>query len=146
MTYVYRWVRSGMAPLYEEKKVQRQVGVRKVQVRQRKGFLGKEVEVVEIDEPIYEEVTEKVPTGKYSQTYIDMDAYAKAITEQCNDLHEQGYDVIKITEVIEGKYNWDKYGTSAVGNGGAPTCYSYGYSVTDGVVIIGKKREAVAPK
>jgi len=113
-----------MAALYEEKKVKRQIGVRKVQ--KKKGIFSSEI--IEVDEPIYEEVIEKVPTGKYSDTYVNIDDYARRITDACNDLHEKGYDVVKITEVIEGRYNfaWDKYGTAAPGTGGAPTCYSYG--------------------
>jgi hypothetical protein len=129
-----------MAALYEEKKVKRQTGVRKVQ--KKKGIFSSAI--VEVDEPIYEEVIEKVPTGKHSDTYINIDDFARRMTDACNDLHEKGYDVIKITEVIEGRYNYayDKYGTGF--NGAAPTCYSYGYgySVTDGVVILAKKRES----
>jgi hypothetical protein len=114
LTYVYRWVRASMAALYEEKKIKRQTGVRKVQ--KKKGIFSSEV--IEVDEPIYEEVIEKVPTGTYSDTYIDINEFARRITNACNDLHENGYDVIKITEVIAGRYNYayDRYG-NAVGDG-----------------------------
>lgn len=139
LTYTSRWVRANMATLYEEKKVKRQVGVRKAE--KKKGMFSSEV--IEVEEPIYEEVIEKVPTGKYSDRYIDIDDFAQRISDACNKLHEDGYDVIKVTEVIDGRYNyaWDRYGLST--NGSAATCYSYGYgySVTDGVVILGKKRE-----
>lgn len=139
LTYTSRWVRANMATLYEEKKVKRQVGVRKVQ--KKKGMFSSEM--IEVDEPIYEESIEKVPTGKSSETYIGIDDFAQRITAACNKLYEEGYDVIKVTEVIAGRYdhNWGKYHDST--NGSASTCYSYGYgySVTDGVVILGKKRE-----
>ena len=127
-----------MAALYEEKKVKRQVGVRTVQ--KKKGIFSSEV--VEVEEPVFEEVVERVPTGKYSDRYINIDDFARMITDACNDLDKAGYDVVKISEVIEGRYNytWDKFDYST--NGSASSCYSYGYgySVTDGVVIIGKKR------
>lgn len=139
MTYAYRTVRANMTALYEEKKVKRQVGVRTIQ--KKKGIFSSEV--VEVEEPVFEEVVERVPTGKYSDRHINIDDFARMITDACNDLDKKGYEVVKISEVIEGRYNyaWDKYGTSV---NSAPTCYSYGYgySVTDGVVIIGKKRES----
>lgn len=130
-----------MAALYEEKKVKRQTGTRKVQ--KKKGIFSSEL--IEVDEPIYEEAIEKVPTGKYSDTHINIDDFARRITDACNDLHEKGYDVIKITEVIEGRYNYAfQANGSRVDNhcsGGGGYGYGYGYSVTDGVVILAKKHE-----
>jgi hypothetical protein len=124
-----------MSPLYEEKKVKRKTGVRKVQ--KSKGLFS--ADIIEVEEPIYETLTENVPTGERSDTYIDIGDFSRRIAEACNGLHENGYDVIKITEVIDGRYHWGNYCGSS--NGNAATCYSYGYSVTDGVIIIGKKRE-----
>lgn len=137
MTYAYRWVRAGMSPLYKKQKVKRQVGVR--QVEKRKGLFSSEKQVVE--EPVYETVDEHVPTGKYSDCYIDIDDYARRITKACNELDEEGYDIVKISEVIEGSYYGDAKPASGAGGairGGYG--YGYGYSVTDGVVIIGKRR------
>jgi hypothetical protein len=140
MTYVNRWVRASKAALYEEKKSNRQIGIRKVQ--KKKGIFGSEV--TEIDEPIYEEVIEKVPTGKYSDSIIDIEDFARRITDACNDLNETGYDVIKITEVIEGQGHYAYGPFDQSGGASNATCYSYGYgySVTGGVVILGKKRES----
>ncbi len=66
-----------------------------------------------------------VPTGEYSDTYINIDDFAKRITDACNALDKNGYDVIKISEVIKGRYNytWGHYGSSTAHSGAASTCY-----------------------
>lgn len=132
-----------MATLYKEQKVKKQVGVRTIE--KKKGIFSSKV--IEIEEPVFKEVVEMVPTGEHSDTYINIDDFAKKITDACNDLDKNGYDVIKISEVIGGRYNytWGNYANSHVSSGAASTCYSYGYgySVTDGVVIIGKMRQSL---
>lgn len=121
---------------YVEKTVNRQTGVRKVQ--KKKGLFSSDV--IEVEEPIYEDVTERIPAGE-SDKFIDIEDFAKRITDACNDLEKDGYDVVKISEIIEGRYNyaWDRFG--GFGDPILSYSYGYGYSVTDGVVIIGKKRE-----
>lgn len=129
-----------MAALFEDKKVKRQTGVQVVQ--KKKGIFSSET--IDVEEPIYEEVVERVPTGKYSDKYIDIDDFAKRITEACNSLHQDGYDVINITDVIEGRYNYEYQANGhRMDNhcSGGGFGYGYGYSLTDGVVIIGKKRD-----
>ena len=137
--YTYRKLRANMAPLVKEQKVKKQVGVRKVM--KKKGLL--RTEMIEVDEPVFEEVVEDVPTGTYSDTQINLEDLARRIADTCNELDQAGYDVIKISDIVRGAYNYavDRY--HSVTNSSAPdTCYSYGYgySVTDGVIIIGKKR------
>lgn len=129
-----------MAALYEEQKVKQQTGIRKVQ--RKKGLLSSEV--IEVDEPIYEETIERVPSGKFSDTHISMDDFARRIVEACNDLEEKGYDVVKITDVIGGSYNYAYQANgSRIDNhcSGGGYSYGYGYSVTDGAIIIAKQRE-----
>lgn len=139
MTYAYRCVRAQMLPLFEQKTVRKQVGVRTIQ--KKKGLFSSAI--VEIEEPIFEEVVERVPTGKHSERFIDMDDLAKRITEACNDLDASGYDVIKISEIVGGWYDFKYLANGTRGDNhcsGGGYSYGYGYSVTDGVVIIAQKR------
>ena len=63
----------------------------------------------------------------------DQHALSSDIETACNKLHEQGFDVVSIMPVQRG--GWDK-GTTANTNG----AWGYGYSLTYGAIITGKKR------
>ncbi|MGO9389023.1 hypothetical protein, partial [Rhodoblastus sp.] len=73
-------------------------------------------------------------TGEYSDTNIDIAKFAKEIEDVCNKFYADGYDVVSTIDVIEGNYSFDD------GTGEAKAAYGYGYSVTDGVVILFKNR------
>jgi len=114
--------------------------------------------------PVGKEVTIKVPTGEtkkglfggekevtvkkqewqqtgWSDREIDGELLSEDINLAVEKLNKNGYEVVAIQPITSGAYNytWGNYGTA--GNGGAPTCYSYGYgySYTEGVTIIAKK-------
>lgn len=64
--------------------------------------------------------------------------------EACNSLAEDGYEVVHISDVIDGRYQWKTWegknshgvlGHNGTTWGGLVWGYGYGYSVTDGVVI-----------
>jgi len=132
VTYYYSWNRAGMQPKYYERKWKEKTGSRTI--KKRKGWFSSEM--VEMEEPVYKEAVEKIPTGEYSDIYIDIDALAKNITEACNKFEKRGYEIVKIIEVIGGRYN---HRTTWSNNGGGAG-YGYGYSVTDGVVIIARDK------
>lgn len=135
-------VRADMGEIKEKVIKKRQTGTRTV--TKTKGFLKKET--FEVEEPIFEEYEEWVPTGKTSDTFIDIEGFSQKIMDACNSLAEEGYEVVHISDVIDGRYQWRKWeGENRHGtfgqNGttwGAGWGYGYGYSVTDGVVITAK--------
>lgn len=132
--YTHHWVRANMADIKEKKKVKHQVGTQKV--TKTKGLFKREE--IEIEEPVYETREEWVPTGKKSDTYIDIEDFSKRITDACNNLHEDGYDVLSIISTIDGRYNYNTSAGPMGQAGGYGWGYGYGYSVTDAVVIIAK--------
>ncbi|MFN8962866.1 MAG: hypothetical protein ACK5YV_15110 [Betaproteobacteria bacterium] len=144
-TYKTVWVRAEMGILKEKVKKQRQIGTRKVV--KTKGFINRET--YEVDEPIFEEFEEWVATGKRSDTFIDIEGFSQKIMGACNTLDAEGYEVVHISDVIDGRYEYQTRelenknpgvlsGTVWAGGWG----YGYGYSVTDGVVITAKLKNA----
>ena len=139
-TYRTMYVSAQMGEIHQKKKVRTQVGMHK-RTRTEGLFSKKEVEV---EEPIYEDVDEWVPTGQISDTFIEPFDFASSIEDACNRLADAGYEVHSILPVIRGDYNWASRGvetqpfqTPANVAGG----YGYGYSYTDGAVITGRLRE-----
>ncbi len=61
----------------------------------------------------------------------DIGGLAAKIEEACNRLHEEGYDVISILPSVSGH---SEKGVMAQGG------FGFGFSVTDGAVITGRRR------
>ncbi|WP_129102203.1 hypothetical protein [Arcobacter sp. CECT 8985] len=82
---------------------------------------------------------------KYSDTEIE--GFSLKINKTCNNLLKSGYDIINITPINSGRYNY-KYkdvkssmrlvgsNTEKIDGGGYG--YDYGFGITDGVIIIAK--------
>lgn len=106
----------------------------------------------------YEEDTGDIKKGLFGgekpvvvkkKRWIELDEYRDDIingaelsrnTEKVlNQLESEGFDVLSITPVISGSYGWQPYSKS-VGIGSADTCASYGYSYTEGFIVIAKKK------
>ncbi len=141
--YKTMWVRAEMGILKEKVKKNRQIGTNKV--TKTKGFLKKES--YDVEEPIFEEYEEWVPTGERSDTFIDIDGFSKKIMDACNSLAEEGYEVVHISDIIDGKFRYETKALENKNSGvlsgsswGGGWGYGYGYSVTDGVVITAKLR------
>lgn len=66
-------VRADMGEIKEKVTKQRQNGTKTV--TKTKGFLKKET--YEVEEPFYEEYEEWVPTGKLSDTFIDIESFSQ---------------------------------------------------------------------
>ncbi|MBV8272950.1 MAG: hypothetical protein JO067_11840 [Cupriavidus sp.] len=97
-----------------------------------KGFLGFEKEVTK-------KVTEWQQTG-YSNREIDGQRLSADIDVAVRQLNREGYEVVSVTPVISGAYDFKyevKFG--GVNHGGGGYGYGYGYSYTEGVTIIGKR-------
>lgn len=132
------WVRASMGELQEKVTKQRQTGTRKV--TKTRGLFKKES--YEVEEPVYEDYEEWVPTGKLSKTFIDIADFSERIMDACNLLAEQGYEVVHISDIIDGHFDYNTWQGSNRQAGsrswGAGWGYGYGYSVTDGVIITAK--------
>jgi len=111
--------------------------------------------------PIGKEVTKKIPTGEkkkgffggekdvtrkvkeweqtgYSDRWIDGEKLASDIAQAIAQLNEEGYEVVAVTPVTSGEYDY-KYEAKSFNQGGWGYGYGYGYSYTEGVTIIGRK-------
>ena len=135
--YKTRWVRPAMGEIEKKVKKKRQTGTRVI--TKTKGLFKKET--YEVEEPVYEEYEEWVPTGRLSDTYIDIEGFNQQIMDACNLLAAEGYEVVHISDVIRGHYQYNTWAGENIGHGrtwGAGWGYGYGYSVTDGVVITAK--------
>ncbi|GGF77737.1 hypothetical protein GCM10007301_42090 [Azorhizobium oxalatiphilum] len=116
-----------------------QVGTRTIS--KRKGLF--DTAMVQEEEPVYEQRVEKVTTGKHSETEIDAEDFSRRIEKTCNDMHDKGYDLVSMNEVIRGAYHYDaKPNQSRTDHLCAGGGYSiaYGYSMTDGMMILFRKR------
>lgn len=128
-------IRPRMMEVGDWKTIRRRVGTKRV-VKNMGIFNKKEIEV---DEPVYESERQWVPTGKQSDVQIDAEHFGQMIENACNDLHSEGYDIISITPIVRGNYQYkEQSGILKKGTGSIGHSFGFGYSVTDGVVIIGK--------
>ncbi|MGU3494427.1 hypothetical protein ACLBXM_10335 [Xanthobacteraceae bacterium A53D] len=133
------FVKAYLKQRVKEKISQVQVGTRTVS--KRRDFYS--TEMVQEDEPVYEQRKETFPTGPQSDTEIDGDDFAHRIEKACNDLAEKGYDLVQMTEVTRGAYNYDvKPNASRTDHVCAGGGYSiaYGYSMTDGMMLLFRRR------
>ena len=124
-------IKANMNPIMKKVTKTKQIGTKSV--KKTKGIFKKEEYIEEM--PVFEKYEDMVPTGKYSDIYIDIQEFSNRIMQVCNNLYEEGYDVINISTVINGRY---KYDTEWSTDGGAG--YGFGYSVTNGVIITAKLR------
>ena len=83
----------------------------------KRGFLGHEKTTTE---------EEWVGEG-YSDCEIDGERLQQDVQQAVDGLNEEGYDVVSLVPVESGAYNWSAEG------------YSYGYSYTEGVIILARK-------
>ena len=96
----------------------------------KKGLFGGEKEVTR-------KVTEWEQTG-YSDCEIDGERLSHDIQKAIEELNRDGYEVVSVTPVTSGQYNY-KYETKALQQSGWGYGYGYGYSYTEGVSIVAKK-------
>jgi hypothetical protein len=90
------------------------------------------------EKQVTREETQFVQTG-ISDCDIDAAQLANDVTAAVDQLNVDGYEVIAITPLTSGNYNYDVQWTMS-GNGGAG--YGYGYSYTKGVLITARRMNA----
>lgn len=97
-----------------------------------KGFFGGEKDVTRKEEQWKQ-------TG-WSDREIDGARLAKDVAAAVTGLNSEGYEIVTISEVTSGRYNW-AYKTDGGSNcnGGWGYGYGYGYSITEGMMIVAKK-------
>lgn len=136
--YKQVFVEVPMVEAVDRRTIKRQVGTRKVS--KQRGFL--KPEMVETEQPVYDFVEEITPTGKPSDVDPDLASFGHLVELACNELHEEGYDVISINPVLRGMHMHEyNSGSLRKGTGRAGWGYGYGYSLTAAFVIIGCLRE-----
>jgi hypothetical protein len=116
------FVRAKFLPEYKQKTVEEPTG------ETRRGFFGGE-------KPVTRKVKTQVMTG-YSDCRIDGSALAADIEAAAQQLLQDGFEIMAITPVLSGAYNYDtNQETSAMFHYAWGWGYGYGYSYTEGVVI-----------
>ena len=117
------YVNSYFKPVGKTKMVKVPTGEKK------KGFFGGEKDVTRKEE--------KWEQTGWSDCEIDGEELANDILAAIDALNSEGYEVVTISEVLSGSYDF-KWGTTG-GRSNAGHGYGYGYSYTEGVNIIAKK-------
>lgn len=92
--------------------------------RMKKNWLGYDV-------PETKDHLQTKPSGRYSKTHVDGVRLAQDVASVANTLEQEGFDVIATESVLSGHHD-HRYS----GNGG----YGYGYSVTQGILLIARKK------
>ena len=113
-------VKAYFVPIGENRTVKVPTGEKK------RGFLGAESDIMR-DEKKW------VQTG-FSDCWVDMGRLEKDLQEAVERLNKEGYEVISVTNIISGNYNFKAQVLSTGGYG-----YGYGYSYTDGLMVVARK-------
>lgn len=101
----------------------------------KKGFFGGEKDVTKKE-------TQWEQTG-WSDCRVDGERLANDLAEVVDGLNNDGYEVVSVTPVTSGSYDW-KYevGSGGAGNNGyGGYGYGYGYSFTNSLIVTAKKSE-----
>ena len=96
----------------------------------KKGFFGGE-KVVTRKEEQWEQ------TG-WSDSEVDGERLAQDIERAVNELNESGYEVVSLTPITSGDYNW-AFRTADSPKKSWGYGYGYGFSYTEGMTIIARK-------
>ncbi|QTP58325.1 hypothetical protein HNO53_06125 [Billgrantia antri] len=99
----------------------------------KKGFFGGEKYVTKKE-------TQWEQTG-WSDCRIDGERLANDLAEVVDGLNSEGYEVVSVTPVTSGAYDW-KYQVQSGGaadNGYGGYGYGYGYSFTNSLIVTAKK-------
>lgn len=79
----------------------------------------------------------------YYEHLVDGERISRDLESALNKLEGDGFQILTISPVISGRYNWQQYDARVQGLGqkteSPDTAVSWGYSVTEGFTIIAKK-------
>lgn len=127
-----------MMEIGEWKTTKIKTGTKKIKRTQ--GVFNKKEVVVE--KPIYETKRQWVTSGKRSDVQIDSEDFGLKIATACNELDNNGYDIVEMIPILRGNYQYQKdKGILQKGSGTIGQSISFGYSLTDAVTIIAKRRD-----
>jgi len=96
----------------------------------KKGFLIGEKDVMRTEE--------KWEQTGFSDHEVDGERLANDIAKAVDSLNSEGYEVVSISGILSGAYNY--HWATTGGNTNAGYGYGYGYSYTEGVTIVAKKQ------
>lgn len=85
------------------------------------------------EKDVTKKITEWEQTG-YSDTDIDGERLASDLSKAVEELNKNGYEIVSVTETTSGRYHW---ATKGINDGGLG--YGYGYSITEGLVVVARK-------
>jgi hypothetical protein len=83
----------------------------------KRGFLGRETTTSE----------QRWVSEGYSDSEVDGARLQRDVQRAVDELNAEGYDIVSLVPVESGAYNW------------SPEGYSYGYSYTEGIIILARK-------
>lgn len=106
-----RWQKKGKWDEYEESTGE-----------VKKGIFGGE-------KPVMVKKRRWVETNENSDSVIDGKRLAEDMQTAMNSLEQEGFEIIGLSEVLSGNYNWTNYSSGSATNIGASTCASWGFSV-----------------
>ena len=123
------YVKAYFKPLMKEQTVKVPTGEVK------KGLFGGQKEVTRKEKQLVE-------TDEFSDCSVDGERLTADIDQAVAALNNEGYEVISITPVTSGSYQYryqtDKW-VSTTGGWGWGYGYGYGFSMTEGVTILARK-------
>ncbi len=76
----------------------------------------------------------------YREDVIDGARLSADTQEALNQLDSEGFEVTNMTPVTSGHFSWTNYSKGGRDSIAPETCASWGYSVTEGVMIAAKRR------
>lgn len=114
----------------------------------KRGFFGGEKEIIRKEE-------QWVPTGERSKSEIDGEQLSRDIAHAIRDLNMEGYEVTSITSITSGQYFSTFHAQEVEGkgifhsggdgklniSGGGSYGLGYGYSYTEGVIILARRSD-----
>ncbi|MEM6502745.1 MAG: hypothetical protein AAF685_13010 [Cyanobacteria bacterium P01_C01_bin.89] len=113
------------------KRTEKKVVVRVPTGKKVRGFFGREKDEMRQEERWQED--------GYSNCVVDGKRLARDIDQAVQELNSAGYEIVSISMVTSGDWNYEyrrSYALSGYGYG----AYGYGYSYTEGAVILAKKQ------
>lgn len=84
--------------------------------------------------PVFEKQEQVVPV-ETSDTTVDSEQLAVDIAQACNELVAEGYEVVKIIDVLGGNYKYEFRTWEKERSAGG---FGLGYSLTDAVILIAR--------
>ena len=118
------YVQSHFRPVGRETKVEISTGEKK------RGFFGRESDVTKTE-------TQWQQTG-WSDCEVDGERLARELQVEIDRLNSDGYSVVSVSPITSGRYDYryQPNGSAAGSCSGGGFSFGYGYSITEGLIIV----------